>query len=91
MAELKHILEEAIVHLEKSEASDWTPIDPNEVVRDLREAITALNNGRKMDKRKLEMHFLPTSSIQEIAMSNGWSDEYLVIAGQFDIQIKNEK
>lgn len=33
---------------------------------------------------KVMVEFLPTSTYQELAMSNGWSDEYLQIAEKFD-------
>jgi len=33
---------------------------------------------------KIMVEFLPTSTYQELAMSNGWSDEYLKIAEKFD-------
>lgn len=33
---------------------------------------------------KIMVEFLPTSTYQELAMSNGWSDEYLQIAEKFD-------
>ena len=33
---------------------------------------------------KLNMEFAPTSTYQELSLSNGWSDEYLKLAKQFD-------
>jgi len=33
---------------------------------------------------KIMVEFLPTSTYQELAMSNGWSDEYLQIAEKFN-------
>jgi len=33
---------------------------------------------------KIKVEFLPTSTYQELAMSNGWSDEYIQIANKFD-------
>jgi hypothetical protein len=33
---------------------------------------------------KIMVEFLPTSTYQELAMSNGWSDEYLQTAEKFD-------
>lgn len=32
----------------------------------------------------LNMHFLPTSGFQELALENGWSDEYLELTEKFD-------
>ena len=42
---------------------------------------------------KIMVEFLPTSTYQELAMSNGWGDEYLKIAQKFDTihkRIKNK-
>ena len=33
---------------------------------------------------KLNMEFAPTSTFQEISLSNGWADEYIKLAEQFD-------
>jgi hypothetical protein len=33
---------------------------------------------------KLKMDFAPTSTYQEVSLSNGWADEYLKLAAQFD-------
>lgn len=88
MKALAEILEQTIEHLAKSEASDWDPLTPSEVIRDIARANEAIANGRSIDKNTLKLHFAPTSSIQEIAMSNGWTNEYLKLAEQFDQQIK---
>lgn len=33
---------------------------------------------------RLNLEFAPTSTYQEVSLSNGWADEYLVLAEQFD-------
>jgi len=33
--------------------------------------------------------FLPTSDLQEISISSGWGDEYLILADRFDKAIKD--
>lgn len=45
---------------------------------------------------KLNMEFAPTATYQEISLSNGWADEYIKLAEEFDklyanIQTKNLK
>lgn len=37
------------------------------------------------------MSFLPTGTFQEISMQNGWSEEYLKLASQFDTIYENLK
>ncbi len=63
----------------------WTGFDNAEVL------IKELDSDRKriefLDFETLEKvmaEFLPTSTYQELAMSNGWSEEYLQIAEKFD-------
>jgi hypothetical protein len=88
MNALKSILERTIELLAKSEASDWTTFTPEEVAQDLARASRAIETGTTIDKDKLAMHFTPTGPLQEIAMSNGWADEYLKLAEEFDQKIK---
>lgn len=33
---------------------------------------------------RLNLEFAPTSTYQEVSLSNGWADEYIVLAEQFD-------
>jgi hypothetical protein len=43
---------------------------------------------------KLNMEFAPTSTYQEISLSNGWANEFLKLAEQFDNlyeKINNQK
>jgi hypothetical protein len=35
-------------------------------------------------KRKLDLLFAPTASLQEISISNGWGDEFLGLARAYD-------
>jgi hypothetical protein len=70
--------------LRSSESSVWAPEDPLEIVVQLETAIAALRDGRRVDVRQLDLLFLPTGSIQEIAMHNGWSDEYMALSSVVD-------
>jgi hypothetical protein len=55
---------------------------------DLRKEIDDIAGGlRRGDMKKMEtayLDFLPTSAFQEHSMQNGWSDEYLKLAEEFD-------
>lgn len=88
MEKLKHILELTIELLMKSEASDWSPLNPEQVIDNLKSQIKKIKEGKELDMDLLKLEFASTSTIQEISMSNGWSDEYLVIASNFDTVIK---
>ena len=77
-------LERTCVLLERSEESDWSPLTPVEVAENLRQAIGRLARGEFVDYRNLRIEFAPTSTIQEIAMANGWHDEYMQLAEVVD-------
>jgi hypothetical protein len=57
-------------------------------VRELNAVLDAaaemLEGGQLPDKRELDILFAPTGALQETAMSNGWSGDYLALSSQFD-------
>lgn len=62
----------------------------------IEELITEIDFNSKLlkvnNKQGLEffrMSLLPTGTFQEISMQNGWSQEYLKLASQFDIIYEN--
>jgi hypothetical protein len=83
-ASLIRALERACVLLDRSEESVWSPLSPAEVAENLRQAIGRLVRGDAVDYGTLRLEFAPTSTIQEIAMANGWHDEYLQLADVVD-------
>jgi hypothetical protein len=50
-----------------------------------------MDRNEKVDNDILKVEFAPTSTIQEIAMSNGWHDEYLKLSTKFDKEIEKLK
>ena len=48
-----------------------------------------LEEKNKVDLKRIDFLLLPTGSLQEISLSNPWSDEFLVIADKFDKIKKN--
>lgn len=63
----------------------WTGFDNKKVL--IKELASDQKQIELLDFETLEkimVEFLPTSTYQELAMSNGWSDEYLKIAEKFD-------
>ena len=51
-----------------------------EIDRDLEELVNG--NLEKLDSFKT--HFLPTATFQEVSLSNGWGDELLLLAEEYD-------
>ena len=84
LIKLKNVLERTSILLSKSEQSDWSPLTPEEVVQNLNAQISNIDKGVKVDTNSIAVEFAPTSTIQEISMSNNWSDEYLKLANEID-------
>lgn len=77
---LEQAIERTCELLVNSEPSDWSPLEPSEVVDNLKAIQHSIRHGASLDYSKLGLEFAVTSTIQEIAMFNGWHDEYLRLA-----------
>ncbi|MGG9962381.1 hypothetical protein [Ferruginibacter sp. SUN106] len=63
----------------------WTYYETPEQMRsEIDKYILELEKGSTMFLDKIYMHFAPTAAYQEHSIANGWSDEYLELAGRFD-------
>ena len=70
-----------------SEDSDMTYCyykTPKALIAKLDENIIALKNGNMEVVDDLAVDFAPTSSLQEHSLCNNWSDDFLIIAEEFD-------
>lgn len=66
----------------------WAGYDsPDELKNEIRSDLEALIGGDLSRLEKFRIHFAPTSTFQELSMSNGWSNEYLQLAKEFDKNI----
>lgn len=91
MKKIKEILTQTIKLLEGSKESDWSPLTPKEVIKNLEAQIERLERGEEPERDLLALEFAPTSTIQEISMLNGWSIQYLELSTQLDQAISNHK
>ncbi len=57
---------------------------PAELIEALDKFIVEFENGNMNVIEDLSVEFAPTSSLQEHSMGNDWSNEYLIIAEEFD-------
>ena len=79
-----------LIEVIKNKISDspdaaWTKYETAKEFRnDLERYITLLRVNDKDCLEDLKILFAPTASLQEHSISNGWSDEYLRLAEQFD-------
>lgn len=87
MQKLISALEKTIDFLNNSEDSIMTDKSAFEVQEILEKEIKRLKENKNFSffgKSKIKFLFLPTGALQEIAIVNGWGDEYLQIAAIVD-------
>ena len=88
----------AIINKVKSHISDVLDMTycyyetPGELIQMLDKCISEIEQGNMNVIDDLAIEFAPTSSLQEHSLCNGWSDQYLIIAEEFDsIQMFQKK
>ena len=63
----------------------WAGFDSqSEAMHEYAKLYNSAMSGELSAIRELEIWFAPTGPLQEMAMSNGWSDEYMKLASRFD-------
>jgi hypothetical protein len=62
----------------------WASAGVPEIVAVLDRGIELLERGAELNRDELKLLFAPTGDLQETAMANGWSDEYLLLSAEFD-------
>ena len=67
----------------------WSHFDSKEeVIDELNEHVRRLQSNDFTNISELTILFAPTGDLQEIALSSGWAEEYLIVAESFDNAIK---
>lgn len=64
--------------------SDLSNMDVAEIYETLDNAIRRLKTHQSISKSNLRFLFSPTGPLQDDSISNGWGEEYLILAAQFD-------
>lgn len=83
--ELLRILLELKGHLKSSrDETIWAHYSASECIDIIEKNIQSLRTSEKAQIKKLSNLFLPTASLQEIALDNSWGDEFLKLAAEFD-------
>jgi len=63
----------------------WTKYNrAYELKSELEKDIKELNNGNLEILEKLNLNFAPTGTFQEIAIPNGWGEDFILMANDFD-------
>jgi hypothetical protein len=55
-----------------------------EALREIDGFISRIESGDMSKRTDLEILFMPTGPIQEVSVSSGWGQEFLVLAERFD-------
>jgi hypothetical protein len=67
----------------------WTHFNTvDELAQMIDSSIDALKRNENVVIEELAIHFAPTSTFQELSISNGWTEEYLILADRFDDALK---
>lgn len=73
------VIAETIELLRSSTDSLYTHHNVDEIMVALQAIQTKFEQTRQLDQAQLDLLFAPTGSIQEIAIDNGWGEEFLQI------------
>ena len=68
----------------RSEDSEWSCMDTKDILKRIDHASQRWEQSLSVEIDELRFLFLPTGPLQETSMSNGWADEFLVLAESFD-------
>lgn len=85
---IESILVRILSYLMNSDDSIWSDMDVGDTKKVIEKQIINLKKNQKINVSKLYYLFLPTAPLQEISMANGWVDEYMKLAEEFDKYIK---
>ncbi len=77
-------LNHTIILLSNSQSSLYTNQSVSEIIATLKSIQSQFEQTGQLDKAKLELLFSPTGPIQEIAIDNGWEDEFLDLAKEIE-------
>jgi hypothetical protein len=63
----------------------WTNYSSiREFQEDIDNCLKSLENENLESLDALRLHFSPTATFQELSISNGWGDEFFLLADRFD-------
>lgn len=81
---LRKILSRCRDLIAQSDDSDWSCMNARDIRARLDHEIQRLDDSLPVDIDELRFLFVVTGPLQETSMSNGWADEFLMLADRFD-------
>ena len=92
LEEMISILREVIKYINDDSDMTWSGYGNAGKLREvLAGFISELKNGNVKVLKKMEFEFLPTGSLQEHSLSNGWADEYEILSTKMENTSKKLK
>lgn len=90
--ELKEKMEKVLTHLEnflnESEESLFGSQTPEDLLKVVSANLQSVKStGYLSSPEQMVNMFLPTASLQEIAMDNGWGGQYIKLANHFELAL----
>lgn len=83
------VLSHLIDFLSESEPSAYASKTPNELAQVVAANLESMKVSSLLSSpEQMNNMFLPTASLQEIAMDNGWGNQYLELASHFEIALE---
>ena len=88
MKNLERIIE--IIEAVKSKITNESDViwagyeEPVELREEIERDLIELKEGNFDKLDTFKTHFLPTATFQEVSLSNGWGDEFIVLAEEYD-------
>ena len=68
----------------QSEDSVWSCMSAKDILKSLDDSIHRLERSSTVEIDQLRFLFVVTGPLQETSMSNGWAEEFIVLAERFD-------
>jgi len=86
ISSLKGVLEEIVKLIEQNDTDlNWSGYNTEEeILNELHKYIKELSKEKFFKFDDIKMLFVPTSSLQDIAIHSGWGKEFLVISSKVD-------
>ena len=85
---MSKVLAYLIDFLKESEPSAYASKTPDELIKVVSSNLESIkSSGFLSSPEQMINMFLPTASLQEIAMDNGWGTQYLELSEHFEIAL----
>ncbi|MDR3197475.1 MAG: hypothetical protein LBU34_06345 [Planctomycetaceae bacterium] len=86
-SKVKTELEILLKYLNQSRDSAYAYDTVEDIKNIVNDIINEINDNKTINKEKIEFLFVPTGSLQDTSIDNGWGEKFLVIANKIEKMI----